>query len=113
MSYEEPDFKEEIVRGQRLRERARRVLGVGEDAGPEEIKRAYRRFALAYHPDRNADDPRYEEKFIAVAEAYDILVKRTSAPRRYALNKREPYVPTPIDARGYYRWWVAQFGDLF
>jgi molecular chaperone DnaJ len=49
------------------------VLGVGRDASPEEIKRAYRKAALEYHPDRNPGDTEAEERFKAAAEAYSVL----------------------------------------
>ena len=49
------------------------VLGVPRDAPPEQIKKAYRRHAHKYHPDRNADDPGAEVKFKEAAEAYEVL----------------------------------------
>ena len=49
------------------------VLGVGRDAGEQEIKSAYRKLALQYHPDRNPDDPAAEEKFKEASEAYSVL----------------------------------------
>jgi len=49
------------------------VLGVPRDADAETIKRAYRRAALKYHPDRNPDDPEAEAKFKEAAEAYEVL----------------------------------------
>ncbi|HHW10059.1 MAG TPA: molecular chaperone DnaJ [Firmicutes bacterium] len=49
------------------------VLGVGKDAGEEEIKKAYRRLARKYHPDVNKDDPQAAEKFKEATEAYKIL----------------------------------------
>ncbi len=49
------------------------ILGVSRDADKEEVKKAYRRLAIQYHPDKNPDDPSAEEKFKAVAEAYDVL----------------------------------------
>lgn len=49
------------------------VLGVGKDASADEIKKAYRKLALKYHPDRNPDDKVAEEKFKEAAEAYDVL----------------------------------------
>jgi molecular chaperone DnaJ len=49
------------------------VLGVGRDAPPEEIKKAYRRLALKHHPDRNQGDTASEEKFKELGEAYACL----------------------------------------
>lgn len=49
------------------------ILQVSRDTGPEEIKRAYRRLAIEYHPDRNPDDRVAEEKFKELSEAYAVL----------------------------------------
>jgi molecular chaperone DnaJ len=49
------------------------VLGVGRDAGPDEIKKAYRRMALEHHPDRNKGDKQAEQRFKEAAEAYDVV----------------------------------------
>ena len=49
------------------------VLGVSRDASEKEIKKAYRKMAMKYHPDRNPEDPEAEEKFKQAAEAYDVL----------------------------------------
>lgn len=58
------------------------VLGVDKNATPEELKKAYRKKAMQYHPDRNPDDKDAEAKFAEAAEAYDVL----STP-----EKRERY----------------------
>jgi molecular chaperone DnaJ len=50
-----------------------KVLGVSKKAGDDEIKKAYRKLARKYHPDRNPDDPAAEEKFKEVQGAYDTL----------------------------------------
>ena len=49
------------------------VLGVSKDASEDEIKKAYRKIAIKYHPDRNPGDKVAEEKFKEAAEAYDVL----------------------------------------
>lgn len=49
------------------------VLGVREDAGPEEIKRAFRRRSLETHPDKRPNDPEAHAAFIRVAQAYETL----------------------------------------
>ena len=49
------------------------VLGVAKGASAEQLKAAYRKLAMQFHPDRNADDPDAERKFKEVGEAYEIL----------------------------------------
>jgi len=49
------------------------ILGVDEDAGQSEIKKAYRSLARKHHPDRNPDDDRAEERFKEIQEAYSVL----------------------------------------
>jgi len=49
------------------------ILGLSRDATSDEIKRAYRKLAVKYHPDKNPDDPEAEEKFKKVSEAYEVL----------------------------------------
>ncbi|MCW3118387.1 MAG: chaperone protein DnaJ [Chitinophagaceae bacterium] len=49
------------------------ILGVGKTSSAEEIKKAYRRVAMQFHPDRNPGDKAAEEKFKEAAEAYEIL----------------------------------------
>ena len=49
------------------------VLGVNRDAADDEIKKAYRKLAMKFHPDRNPDNPKAEEQFKEAKEAYEIL----------------------------------------
>jgi molecular chaperone DnaJ len=57
------------------------ILGVSRSANPDEIKKAYRKAALQYHPDRNPDNKEAEEKFKEAAEAYEILGDQTKRQR--------------------------------
>src|SRR5947209_9776350 len=50
-----------------------KILGVGKNASDEEIKKAYRKLARRYHPDRNAGDKQAEERFKEISQAHDIL----------------------------------------
>ena len=50
-----------------------KILGVEKDASQDEIKRAYKKVAIKYHPDRNEGNKEAEEKFKQAAEAYDVL----------------------------------------
>ncbi|HMN89479.1 MAG TPA: molecular chaperone DnaJ [Saprospiraceae bacterium] len=90
------------------------VLGVPKNADQEEIRKAYRKLALQYHPDRNPDNKDAEEKFKEAAEAYEVLSD---------LEKRENYNRfghAGVDGtRGYGGGGMTmedilrQFGDIF
>ncbi len=49
------------------------TLGVAREAGTEDLKKAYRKLAMQFHPDRNPGDAKAEARFKEVNEAYDVL----------------------------------------
>jgi curved DNA-binding protein len=62
------------------------ILGLKQDAAPEEIRKAYRKLALHYHPDRNRGDATAEERFKAISEAYGVLTD-SEKRRLYDLSR--------------------------
>jgi molecular chaperone DnaJ len=60
------------------------VLGINRDAADDEIKKAYRKLAMKFHPDRNPDNPKAEEQFKEAKEAYEIL---SDAQKRAAYDQ--------------------------
>ena len=82
------------------------VLGVNRDASEEEIKKAYRRLAMKWHPDRNPDNPKAEEHFKEANEAYEVL---TNAEKRAAYDQYGHAGVHPQGGAG----GAAGFGDIF
>jgi molecular chaperone DnaJ len=87
------------------------TLGVPRSAPPDEIKRAFRRLAMQYHPDRNSE-PEAEQRFKEINEAYEIL----SDPERRAAYDRYGHagVEGAFGARGFEGFGpFGGFGDIF
>jgi len=85
------------------------VLGVARNATESEIKKAYRRLAMKYHPDRNPDDKDAEENFKAVQHAYEIL----SDPEKRAAYDRFGHAGVDPNAGGMGAGAGAGFADAF
>jgi molecular chaperone DnaJ len=91
------------------------VLGVDRQASAAEIKAAYRRLALSYHPDRNPGDDAAEEKFKEVSVAYAVLgdeSKRANYDRFGAVSSDLPF-GKEADIGAVMNFFDAVFGDLF
>ncbi len=88
------------------------VLGVGRNASPEEIKRAYRKVALKYHPDKNPGDKTAEEKFKEASNAYDVL---SDPEKRKIYDTRGHAGVHNAGFQGYTNFEdiFANFGDIF
>lgn len=92
------------------------ILGVSKSASTDEIKKAYRKVAMQYHPDRNPGDKAAEEKFKEAAEAYEVL----SDADKKAQYDRYGHAGVSGQARGGYGGGgmnmddiFSQFGDIF
>ncbi len=66
------------------------ILGVSQDATEEELRRAYRRLALAHHPDKNPGDPRAGERFKEISEAYAVLMDQDKRRQYDAFRQSQP-----------------------
>ncbi len=64
-----------------------RHLGISPNATKKEIKKAYRRLVMKYHPDKNPDNPEAEERFKEIQQAYDFLVSQNFHSDQTAENQ--------------------------
>lgn len=88
------------------------VLGVNRDASEEEIKKAYRKLAMKFHPDRNPDNPKSEEHFKEAKQAYEIL---SDASKRAAYDQygHAGVDPSVAGAGAGFGNFADAFGDIF
>ena len=92
------------------------VLGVSKNATADELKKAYRKLALQYHPDRNPGDKEAEEKFKEAAEAYDVLSNPDKKARYDQFGHAGvdcAYGQGGMDMNDIFSQFGSIFGDLF
>jgi molecular chaperone DnaJ len=85
------------------------VLGVDKKASPEEIKKAYRKLARKYHPDRNAGDKQAEERFKEISAAYDVL---GDAEKRKEYDRGGMFAGTGAGGGGFGGFDAGSFSDI-
>src|SRR5437588_10815270 len=88
------------------------VLGVGRNASEQELKSAYRKLAMQYHPDRNPGDSVAEEKFKEASEAYGVLAD-SGKRQRYDTFGHAGVNGGGMGAGGFEEVIFQDFGDLF
>lgn len=91
------------------------VLGVNRDASEDDLKKAYRKLAMKWHPDRNPDNPKAEEHFKEAKEAYEVL---TDAQKRAAYDQFghagvDPSAGGAAGAGAGFGGFADAFGDIF
>ncbi|MET3131138.1 molecular chaperone DnaJ [Oxalobacteraceae bacterium GrIS 1.11] len=91
------------------------TLGVAKNSSEEEIKKAYRKLAMKYHPDRNPDSKESEEKFKEVKEAYEMLTnpEKREAYDRYGHAGVDPNMGGGGGFGGGAGGFADSFGDIF
>src|SRR5947207_5230857 len=91
-----------------------KILGVGKNASEDEIKKAYRKLARQYHPDRNHGDKKAEERFKEISQAHDVL---SDADKRKAYDRGSgPFgfgMPGGFDAGSFSGGFGDVLSDLF
>ena len=87
------------------------ILGVAKNASEDELKKAYRKLAMKYHPDRNPGDKQAEEKFKEAKEAYEMLTddNKRAAYDRYGHAGVDPNAAGMAGGAGF----GDAFGDIF
>ena len=83
------------------------ILGVQKSASSDDLKKAYRKLAMKYHPDRNSDDPSAPEKFKEASEAYEVL----SDPSKR--NAYDQFGHQGVDTSGFTGSAGEGFNDIF
>ena len=111
---DDSEFMERITRDLEARKAACKVLGVSEYANKKELKKAYRKGSLKYHPDHNQGNPDANKKFVLVKCAYELLAK--DKPCLELLEEINAWEGIPGHDKykldnpwGHFLWWREKF----
>ena len=114
MKMDDFGFMERIILDLQARHAACQILGVRESVNQSELKKAYRRASLKYHPDHNQADPDADKKFILVKCAYELLAE--DKPCLALLEEIVSWPCVPEDDKykldnpwGHFLWWRDKF----
>ncbi len=118
---DETKFQKDIEKYKKTAALARKILGVGENADHDEIKKAYWKLAMKYHPDRFVDDAKAmvenRKRFENIQAAYDFLLKgkdwnpqKTYASTGESSDSNRDKEGYKTDSKwGYFLWWRDRF----
>jgi len=108
------EFMGRITADLEVRKAACKVLGVSEDADKNDLKKAYRKASIKYHPDHSQDDADAAKKFVLVKCAYELLAQDKPCPQ--LLEEINTWEGVPEDDKykldnpwGHFLWWRDKF----
>lgn len=114
MKMDDFDFVETIILDLKARHAASQILEVEESVNRAELKKAYRRASLRYHPDHNQGDSDANKKFILIKCAYELLTEDKPCPALLEEISCWPGVPDDEKYKldnpwGHFLWWRDKF----
>ena len=114
MKRDDLEFMERITLDLQTRHAACQMLEVGEGVNRTELKKAYRRASLKYHPDKNLDDPDANKKFVLINCAYELLTEDKPCPAILEEISSWPGAPEDDEYNldnpwGHFLWWREKF----
>lgn len=114
MTPDDHDFMTRINLDLQARRAACKILGVPEGAEKNDLKKAYRKASMKYHPDHNNDDPDANKKFAIIKCAYGLLAEGKACPELLEEIKLWQGVPEDDEYRldnpwGHFLWWREKY----